>query len=126
MLAGCVPSSLDTLRRDAGVKDQFSLPIPYQEAYRNLLNNARSCMSGGGAPLGGRIVDGQLYPDLNYGEVSIRVDTPTGPNIYFSADVRKDGIGSHLETYAAIKPLIVSPASVGEHFRDWASGNSGC
>ena len=70
----------------------------YQAVYARTNRGFRNCMT---ASSGGFIVDGQLYPDLQYGEVTATGGSGAYPMLY--AKVSKQGDGARVEIKSAIR-----------------------
>lgn len=73
-LAACV----DQARMDGvAFQRQFTLAENYQAVYARTNSQMRECYSGGGGLGPVLSVDGQLYPDLGYGEIQSGISSIT-------------------------------------------------
>lgn len=109
-LAGCTSQ--------AGIDAQparltFTTPLNYQQAYANLYRGARTCL----ASAGGINVDGQLYSELGYGEVSVNGG---GYMIAMEGRVTKDDAGSQV----AIKTGFPGWEGIAPWARYWTTTDS--
>lgn len=94
------------------------LAMNYQQAYANLNKGARTCMAGT-APY---IVDGQLYSELGYGEVSVGAQTISYTPV-MEARVSKSGSGS---SSISVKGTGLASRSIPLWAVYWAKGGRRC
>lgn len=73
VLAGCAPISPQALRQEAGGRVEFVAQVSYQEAYRRAISQMRRCYQGGGVIVAPTVVQGDLYTDIQRGEISIAI-----------------------------------------------------
>ncbi len=71
----------------------------YQQVYANLNKGTRNCFAVGG----GFSVDGQLYPDLGYGEVTAAGSTGLSSAPILHAKVVKSGNGASIQAKSLMK-----------------------
>lgn len=71
----------------------------YQQVYANLNKGTRNCIAIGG----GFSVDGQLYPDLGYGEVTASGSSGLSNMPLIYAKVSKQGSGAALQSKSLMK-----------------------
>ena len=87
MLSGCVPSSSQGLRENAGGKISFDLNDNYQVIYGEILAAARNCWQNGldTVPM---VVHGDLDTDTRQGNITAGVPGLVGLSTYFTVDVK--------------------------------------
>lgn len=49
---------------------ELSVSMNWQQVYANILRATRGCYAGSSIIISSAVVDGQLYPDLGYGEIT--------------------------------------------------------
>ena len=114
LLAACAQQAdLDASPANAS----FQIGSPYQQAYASLNKGARTCMAG----TSGSVVDGQLYPDLGYGEVSAGMQALSYLPV-MEARVAKSGAGSAL----TVKSTGMAKAGIARWANYWANGGTRC
>lgn len=91
----------------------------YQQVYANLNKGARSCV----AVSGGFSVDGQLYPDLGYGEVTASGNTGVSNSPLFYGKVTRNGAGASLQSKSLMKGGRVGSLNWMDY---WAKGGLRC
>lgn len=90
----------------------------YQVIYKRVVDQAKACQSGQTGIASALMVDAQLYPDLGFGDIAVRLSN-LGTNTYFyTAKVSKNGSGSTFTITGA--PRVVKQV-VG-----WANGSKKC
>ena len=113
VLAGCsTQADMDALP----IQRTTEFDQNYQQIYANLNKGTRNCMQ-----IGGFNVDGQLYSDLGYGEVTAAGGTGLSyvPMVY--GKVSKSGSGSVLQS-----KTIMKKDSVLNWVDYWARGGITC
>lgn len=88
----------------------------YQAVYARTNRGFRNCMT---LSSGGFVVDGQLYPDLGYGEVTATGGSGAYPMLY--AKVLEQGAGASVQ----IKSAIRGQGAI-EWAKYWAGGGLVC
>jgi hypothetical protein len=93
---------------------EFPLEQGYQAAYARVLNATRACYSGGSIIVSTARVEGQLYPDLGYGEV-YHGESAVVPVHYSLVRIERDGSRSR----ARVRFPGSWSASDAARFRGW-------
>lgn len=91
----------------------------YQQIYANLNKGTRNCIAIGG----GFSVDGQLYPDLVYGEVTASGSSGLSNMPLIYAKVSKQGSGAALQSKSLMK---ANKQGVLDWVDYWARGGIKC
>lgn len=91
----------------------------YQQIYANLNKGTRNCIAIGG----GFSVDGQLYPDLAYGEVTASGSSGLSNMPLIYAKVSKQGSGAALQAKSLMK---ANKQGVLDWVDYWARGGIKC
>lgn len=118
VIAGCSTTQQD-LKQNASVSRAIDFKENYQEIYRRVYTNARECMHGGMFMSHASInVDGQLYNELGYGEISIYLDNVL-KNYYATARIEKSGTGAKMIVHAGNS---LGSDRTAQQLIDWANG----
>ncbi|MDQ7776929.1 MAG: hypothetical protein Q4615_14185 [Paracoccus aminovorans] len=91
----------------------------YQQVYANLNKGTRNCFAIGG----GFTVDGQLYSELGYGEVTAAGSTGLSSAPLLYAKVSRDGSGAALQSKSLMK---ANKQGVLNWIDYWARGGIKC
>lgn len=122
LLAGCVSAESYSARDyDAS----FDVPVNWQAAYAGIYNSARNCYDGGAIIISTNSVDGQLYSELGYGEVTVRA-SGLSPMTHASYRIERTGSGAVVRVKG---PQAAPNADVGQTAawaKHWATGGTGC
>lgn len=91
----------------------------YQQIYANVNKGMRNCVAIGG----GFSVDGQLYSELGYGEVSAAGSTGLSQMPLYHAKISRAGTGSRMESKSLVK---ANKQGVLNWIDYWARGGIKC
>ena len=125
VLTGCVtaPPTLRQLRQKPGSTHSFVLHKDYQSVYRAVLTQARGCLQAGIGGGGQLAVNGDLFPNLKSGEITVGIVGALGSAIYNGIDVREIADGqTEVRTYSWGGNGESSTALI----RSWAEGSENC
>lgn len=106
---------------------EFRLDRNYQAVYADILRGAKNCLNPGFMMMPGMStfsVDGQLYSELGYGEVSTGI-TGSIPMTTGTARVEKDGDGALVRIRTA-NGIPSARASTRDSLSSWARGEKMC
>lgn len=120
-LSGCSPTARDLEKNQSSVRQTKSYPENYQEVYRRLYQTSSSCQSTGGSAA--FVVDGQLYNELGYGEITMSMRSIYGSNFYWKAKVEKTGSGSRVSVVSG--NTLAKGKTLG-FVMSWADGSTKC
>ncbi|MCZ4260972.1 hypothetical protein O4G76_09000 [Limimaricola sp. G21655-S1] len=98
---------------------QFSLAENYQAVYARSNSQMRECFAVGMAEFN---VDGQLYPELGYGEIIFGVNGMFGYQPYNQIRIDKNGTGATV----SLKSLTQTPQSSMNWLEYWTKGGQRC
>lgn len=121
-LASCAPATMQTLREQSAGQLSFSIDQGYQQVYRTVLTNARRCFQANfvSAQV---IVQGDLYPDLFAGEVTVAMHGAMGVDTYLGIDVKGGVAGS---TAVKVYHAFGTWARRAEAVQGWLAGSTAC
>ena len=92
IVAGC--STTTASLKETGITEVIDIPENYQEVYRRV-NQSIGCRDGAWAgAFASYQVDRQLYTELGYGEISLRLSNVGVNNYYLTTKVTKTGANS--------------------------------
>jgi hypothetical protein len=117
--------ALWSLTANAAPKQQVvSLKENYQVVYRRLYLTAKGCLKAGFlmSPQASMDVDGQLYNDLGFGEITYYQSNFITIK-YATAKVEKSGTGSRV---TVVSKNTINNASMLNKFLSWARGGTTC
>ena len=121
--AGCSSTSADLEKKTAATAKVQTFSENYQEIYRRIHTTAKNCQSGNISAYASYDVEGQLYNELGYGEITLSMTNLGAKNYYWKAKVEKQETGAKL-TVNAGNTLNAGQLS-GNIFR-WAGGDEKC
>jgi len=101
-LASCANNSKEELKVNAGAKTIFVVNENYQMVYRRVYEATKKCFSGGGLPIIGSQmrVDGQLFSDLGFGEITTFMDDMQ-INYFSMVRIERNGHASRIHVYVS-------------------------
>ena len=117
-IAACSTTPQDAVL-NAGAKREFLLPDNYQLVYRRVYDYAKPCLSSAGYGGVSMEVEGQLYPDLNSGQITYSQNNLT-KNYFVVVKINKVASGSRVTISAANMSVNEKNAQL---FEDVARGN---
>lgn len=121
ILAGCSPTTRDLEESSTAVRQDKTYSESYQEVYRRLYTTATACQSlGGSAEFR---VDGQLYSELGFGEITMSMLSIYGSNFYWKARVDRSDKGSRLSVVSG--NTLAKKRTLSDVIR-WADGETAC
>lgn len=124
VLTGCASSPQDLISNAKYTKSE-TIKENYQQVYSKVYSKAKQCLEGAINLTVSNVVDGQVFGELGYAEVSY-YQRNLSP-IYY-ATVRMEKVTdseSELTIHTGGQPKWASE-KLGERFVGWASGNSEC
>jgi len=124
VLTGCASSPQDLISNAKYTKSE-TIKENYQQVYSKVYSKAKQCLEGAINLTVSNVVDGQVFGELGYAEVSY-YQRNLSP-IYYAA-VRMEKITdneSELTIHTGGQPKWASE-KLGERFLSWASGSSEC
>lgn len=71
IVAGCSSTSADLEKKTAATAKVQTFSENYQEIYRRILTTAKNCQAGNVSAYASYDVEGQLYNELGYGEITL-------------------------------------------------------
>ncbi|MET3925548.1 hypothetical protein [Devosia sp. 2618] len=95
----------------------------YQEIYRRVFTAANACAGGSLNAYASMSVDGQLYSELGFGEVTLSMSNLGMKNFYWKAKVEQAGKGSSMTVHSG--NTINNSMWLNNVIR-WASGDAKC
>ena len=116
-LSGCITTAQE-LRNTSEHKNTISLDKNYQAVFRDVLTVARDCLAGPLSIAVSNKVEGQLYSDLGYGEISYYQDNLSDMHHTY-VKIAKVGDGSKVTTYAVSSAYL-------KLFEEYARGKKDC
>jgi len=118
-LSGCAPATVHQLREQPKGQLTFQVTQNYQAVYRTILRSARKCHQG--AMLATQlVVQGDLYTDIQSGEVVVSVHAAYGIDTHMGIDIKAvtDNV-TEVKVYSAFSNLATSRA-----VQAWVEKNS--
>lgn len=101
LLLGCAGTP-EALRSDVGARRVYVLPVGYQQALKNLVDQHQNCEGGPFIPLGQVVNEVSHYPDLRRASI-VRGAMGFGRQIHLVIDLSEPGPGrTRMEIYALI------------------------
>jgi len=82
VVAGCAPATFQGVREKNEGKITFDVPMSYQATYRAVMANARGCWQGT------TDVRGDLYTDIQAGEITVSVSGGGMTNVPLAIDIK--------------------------------------
>lgn len=120
-LAGCSSSQADLNAKTPEISRSYA--ANYQQTYRNLYTTATRCQETGVLYGGQLAVDGELYSDLGFGEISFSSSGSGLRNYYWTAKIERDGKGSKVTAH--VGNSLVNDKYLANIFA-WAGGSTEC
>lgn len=124
LVTGCASTKADLMTSKHN--RELMLTDNYQAVYQRVYSNAKNCLEGNANLLGTirNVVDGQLYQELGYGELSFYQTNLS--NIHFHyVKIERVGSGSRVKVFTGGK-LAVHNESDLNLYSNWAQGKEGC
>lgn len=118
-LSGCAPATVQQLREQPKGQLTFQVAQNYQAVYRTILRSARKCHQGG-LIAAQMVVQGDLYSDLQTGEVVVALHGAAGVDTHLGIDIKAvaDNV-TEVKVYSAFSNLATSRA-----VQAWVEKNS--
>jgi len=121
---GACASTPQELVNTSEHKKTISTNTNYQAVYRNVLSEAKNCLAGAQNLFVSNKVEGQLYGDLGFGEISYYQENLNPIHIaYVKAEKVTDG--SKISIYIGGQVSWAAENTLGK-FEKWALGSKGC
>lgn len=117
-IGGCAPATVQELRADHAGKHAFEVEENYQAVYRTVVTQARKCHQTG-LITAQMVVQGDLYPDIKSGHVSIAVHGIGGVGTIAAVDVAAlSDARSRVDTFYTFSSWTDFPPLVEEWVKD--------
>lgn len=121
--AGCSSTSADLEKKTAATAKVQTFSENYQEIYRRILTTAKNCQSGNVSAYASYDVEGQLYNELGYGEITLSMTNVGTKNYFWKAKVEKQDVGARLTVNAGNS---LNASQMSNNVLRWAAGDSKC
>lgn len=121
--AGCSSTSADLEKKTAATANVQTFSENYQEIYRRILTTAKNCQSGNVSAYASYDVEGQLYNELGYGEITLSMTNVGTKNYFWKAKVEKQDVGARLTVNAGNS---LNASQMSNNVLRWAAGDSKC
>jgi hypothetical protein len=123
LITGCVTTA-EELSATSDHKATISTNQNYQSVYRNVLTEAKNCYAGMQNLAVSNVVEGQLYSDLKFGEISYFQENLS--RIYYAVvKVEKVGSGSKASISVGSQMSWAAEKTL-RNFENWVRGEKGC
>jgi len=120
-LGGCSTTPADLEAKTEATVQNYS--ENYQEIYRRVSTVARRCVAGNVGAYASMAVDGDLYSELGYGDITMSLINWSVRNYYCPAKIEKTASGSKM-TVRSGNTLASETAK--QSILRWASGDTAC
>lgn len=121
--AGCSSTSADLEKKTAATAKVQTFSENYQEIYRRILTTAKNCQAGNVSAYASYDVEGQLYNELGYGEITLSLTNVGTKNYFWKAKVEKQDVGARLTVNAGNS---LNAGQMSNNVLRWAAGDTGC
>ncbi|KRA63129.1 hypothetical protein [Rhizobium sp. Root651] len=121
--AGCSSTSADLEKKTAATAKVQTFSENYQEIYRRILTTAKNCQAGNVNAYASYDVEGQLYNELGYGEITLSMTNVGTKNYFWKAKVEKQDAGARLTVNAGNS---LNAGQQSKNVLRWAAGDTGC
>lgn len=123
IVAGCSSTSADLEKKTAATAKVQTFTDNYQEIYRRILTTAKNCQAGNVSAYASYDVEGQLYNELGYGEITLSLTNLGAKNYFWKAKVEKQDAGAKLTVNAG---NTLNAGQQSNNVLKWAAGETGC
>lgn len=101
LLVGCTPGTYKELKQAPASKYDFYTDQNYQAVYRTVLTKMRECHQAG-MITAQMTVQGQLYTDIQEGEIIASLQSGMGSDVFLGVDVKKADSGTRVSVFSGI------------------------
>lgn len=123
IIAGCSSTSADLEKKTAATAKVQTFSENYQEIYRRILTTAKNCQAGNVSAYASYDVEGQLYNELGYGEITLSLTNLGTKNYFWKAKVEKQEPGAKLTVNSG---NTLTAGQQANNVLRWAAGGTSC
>lgn len=123
IVAGCSTTSADLEKKTAATAKVQTFTDNYQEIYRRIITTAKNCQAGNVSAYASYDVEGQLYNELGYGEITLSLTNLGTKNYFWKAKVEKQEAGAKITVNAG---NTLNAGQQSNNVLRWAAGDTGC
>ena len=120
-LAGCVKTA-EELSAESEHKSIISTVENYQSTYRHILTQAKNCFAGPVSLTVSNKVEGQLFGELGFGEISYYMDNLADMHFAY-VKVEQDGTGAQVSISTGSQPAWANEQLLNQ-IEGWVKGGS--